>query len=285
MEKSEKLKNVIGSNFDIQNCGNKSIILFYVPYLPFNNIKGCAMADSFYIASNKAYKLAREYTAKLSEEGFKCNSSPDINYKEAALKCGNTAGINTLIYQKGLGSRFAIGALEISETFNPKEKKVSIIMPCKSCNICVKMCPANALSGGFKRDKCIRQYMLKPEKADENTLKAFGCRLLGCDICQSVCPLNSKETQDMPLNIYEMLKFENLLKNIEENNLSGFAENFGANYCNKNSLLSMLLIAMGNSGDIKFIEIINKYINSSSERVKFAAGYALKQLKNNNRDI
>lgn len=280
MEKLRKLDSLIEYEYDILPYEKGSLLLFYVPYAPFQRANGCAYIDSFYLASNKAYSLAAEYAAQLNAAGTSCCPSPkNINYKEEALKCGGCAGKNTLFYRKGAGSRFAIGALLFKEVIEPTEKRESITMPCKTCTVCENLCPSNALKGGFDRNKCIRQYMLKPEKADENILKAFGTSIIGCDICQSACPMNKNSAVPLPREIGEMLKFENLLNSIENNRLEKFALYFGANYTNKNSLLAMLLIAMGNSGDKKYTGIIQKYIKSGSVRVKAAAAYALRQLQ------
>lgn len=278
MENLKKLKSIIKCEFDIDTHNNKSTILFYLPYIPFKKENGLANVDSFYLASNKAYKLAVEYAEKLKILGINCTPNPKSDYKAGAVRCGNSMGMNTLVYRKNLGSRFAIGAIELDMTLPPTTNTDKAAMPCKDCNICQKACPTGAIVDSFDRRKCIRNYMLKPEQADEKTLKAFDCNLLGCDICQKVCPLNAGEAlQDVPQHLKEMLNFETLYKNIKDNNLNGFSENFGENYCNKNSLLAMIIVLAANNGDKRYYEIIKENETSGSNRVKFAVNYALKR--------
>lgn len=280
MENIKKLKSIIGYDFNIDTFNNITTLLFYVPYISFIYEKGIAVVDSFYIASNKAYFLAIEYAKKVNEQGIKCEANPkDINLKSAAIRCGNSVGKNTLIYRKGYGSRFAIGSIRLyDENIQAIHSTDNIKMPCDSCNLCEKACPLNAITkNNFDRSKCMREYMLKPEKADENILKAINNRVLGCDICQSVCPINSTEKTPMPNDIKNILKIDNLYKNIKEKNLKDFAKHFGKNYSNYNCLLAMLIISAGNSKDKNFYEIIKENAFNNSERVAFAAEYALKR--------
>jgi epoxyqueuosine reductase len=55
----------------------------------------------------------------------------------------------------------------------------------------VDKCPTNALFEPYKLDprKCIT-YILNQEKIPPEFLEKIGNRILGCDICQDVCPKN-----------------------------------------------------------------------------------------------
>lgn len=96
-------------------------------------------------------------------------------------------GKNNLMINKEFGSYFFIG-LVLTKTKYPEliiENKLS----CGDCTICIKSCPTQALSNGFDWDKCISGYnqekrSLTDYEIDKNAL------LLGCDICQRVCPYN-----------------------------------------------------------------------------------------------
>lgn len=277
MEKS-KSPDFIEYAYDILHKDGKSIILFYVPYTPFKEKEGAAYIDSFYIASNTAYNYSLKIAKTLEGMGYSCIPNPDIDYKEAARACGLAWGKNTLSYKSGLGSRFAIGAVQTDAVFEEKTDCRPVPMPCLNCGLCAAACPGGAIGdNGFCREKCMREYMLRPEKAGEAMLKAFGNRIIGCDICQKVCPVNTTDEKDMPDGIYKMLEYGTLLKSIEKEDLKEFGGYFGYNYCNRNSLLSMLLIAMANSGNAMYRETALKYLDSKSERVRAAAEYALKK--------
>jgi epoxyqueuosine reductase len=270
------IDSVIDCEYDIDTYRNVSTLLFYIPYIPFSYQRNTLNIDNFYIASNKAYVAAKVFAGKLRAEGLNCEPNPSFfDYKAAAARCGCGRGKNTLVYRKDFGSRFAIGAIRL-QTELPFKYSETVVMPCENCGLCQEACPLGAISDKFHRNRCMREYMLKPERAAEDVLRAFECRLLGCDICQNACPVNKSISAPPPQDLQDMLLIENFYSIIKENKLEKFAGYFGWNYCNKNSLLSMLLIAAGNTGDKKYVEIIRENLNSPSGRVKFAAAFAQK---------
>lgn len=96
-------------------------------------------------------------------------------------------GKNNLMIHKDLGSFFFIG-LVLTKEKHPEiieENKLS----CGDCTICIKACPVKALDNGFDWPTCISGYnqekrALTDYEISKNTL------LMGCDICQRVCPYN-----------------------------------------------------------------------------------------------
>lgn len=283
MESLRKLDSVIEYDYYIDTYQYISTVIFFVPYSPFGYKKNAVNIDSYYIASNTAYLKSKEYAQKLCEMGIECTANPHSDYKECAYRCGCGKGLNTLIYTKNMGSRFVIGALRLAKPLPPK-KAEEVQMPCKDCGICAKACPLSAISDKFDRNKCMREYMQKPDKADEKVLNAFECRLLGCDICQKVCPLNKDTYIDIPLDIVDFWDIEKFYDILKEKLLDKFAKYFGKNYAVNNTLLALLLIVAGNSGDKKYIDIVSENLTSESDRVKFAAKYAIKKLTAGGKD-
>ncbi|WP_025725221.1 epoxyqueuosine reductase [Acholeplasma granularum] len=96
-------------------------------------------------------------------------------------------GKNNLMINKNLGSFFFIG-LVVTKNKYP-ELIVKNNDSCGDCTICIKACPVKALDDGFDWKKCISGYnqekrSLTDYEIEKNTL------LMGCDICQRVCPYN-----------------------------------------------------------------------------------------------
>lgn len=282
MEKSEKIKKIITCDYDIDTYNGKSTILLYLPYSPYKYKDDIAAVDSFYVASNTAYYTAIEYAKRLCAENIACMANPKGNYKAAAFRCGGVRGKNSLIYRKDIGSRFVMAAIELKEAVSGIHiEKSKIEMPCESCDICKIACPVSAIkdkSEDFDSSVCIRRFMLKPEKANSDILKAFGNRLIGCDICQKVCPQNKVRHTEPPQEIQKLLGIENLYKKIIQADLQQFSEYFGKNYASKNSLLAMLIIIAANIGNKRYSYFAQENLNNQSLRVKFAAEYALKIL-------
>jgi len=66
--------------------------------------------------------------------------------------------------------------------------------PCLNCAQCLKGCPTGALDArGLDASKCI-SYLTLEHKGDftDEQAKMIGNRIVGCDICQDVCPHNRK---------------------------------------------------------------------------------------------
>ena len=96
-------------------------------------------------------------------------------------------GKNNLMIHHEFGSYFFIGL--VLSKIHHDEIIVENTNSCGECVKCIKACPVEALNDGYKVDKCISGYnqtkkILTPEEVKHNYL------LLGCDICQRVCPKN-----------------------------------------------------------------------------------------------
>ncbi len=176
--------------------GEFTAVLFAVKYIPYDN----TVIDAYYAASNAAYHTEKRIIAALAEEGISADrKTSELDLKRLALESGLAYGIglNTLAYHHMYGSRFAIGAVRIYGDMPARTHEKAGSMPCGGCGLCVGACPTGALTGGFERSKCIRDFMNHPDKDNAGMIKLRGDRLLGCDICQRACPLNDTKVTAM----------------------------------------------------------------------------------------
>lgn len=96
-------------------------------------------------------------------------------------------GKNDLMINKELGSYFFIGLILTKKHYD--EVITVNDDSCGTCEICINSCPVKALSKGFLIDKCMSaKNQLKEPFNDLMIEKNY--LLLGCDICQRVCPKN-----------------------------------------------------------------------------------------------
>lgn len=107
----------------------------------------------------------------------------------AAMAGVGYLGKNQLIINKNYGSYLFLGLvyldLELEENFI-----LDIDDNCGTCTLCIQACPTKALSNtGFAVDKCISAYNQTKKILNEDEIKNNHL-LLGCDICQVVCPKN-----------------------------------------------------------------------------------------------
>ncbi len=114
------------------------------------------------------------------------------NERLIALKAGlGVLGKNGLLINEKYGSFVFIGTvfLNLSDTYEESE-----IKSCLNCGKCIKSCPFNAITDeGINYSLCLSNITQKRQitKEEENMIKE-GKSVWGCDICQDVCPHNSK---------------------------------------------------------------------------------------------
>ncbi|MFN3603324.1 MAG: tRNA epoxyqueuosine(34) reductase QueG [Leptonema sp. (in: bacteria)] len=103
-------------------------------------------------------------------------------------------GKNTNIINKKLGSYFFLSCiftnLEISEDIEIQEEKDH----CKGCTLCIRSCPTGALKPyQLEVEKCISYLTIESKEIIKDSyaplLQGW---IFGCDICQEVCPFNTK---------------------------------------------------------------------------------------------
>ena len=104
-------------------------------------------------------------------------------------------GKHSLLIHPKLGSWFFLAVVFCSEI--PPDDAFLPAVPdhCGTCTACIEACPTDALDGHGKLDarRCI-SYLTIEDPAPEPPLLAahHSGWLLGCDICQQVCPWNRK---------------------------------------------------------------------------------------------
>lgn len=102
-------------------------------------------------------------------------------------------GKNNLMINKNYGSYFFIGLVVTKKQY--KEVIVKNTDSCGDCTICIKACPVNALIDGFDVNKCLSAVNQSKKPLTEREI-AKNYLLLGCDICQRVCPKNKGIVND-----------------------------------------------------------------------------------------
>lgn len=261
-----------------------SILIFfenYNPYLRFAETS--CQISSYYVKSNQVYFLCKKICSELNQAGVNAEIYKEHNLKEIAFsKCGLTRGQNTLLYHKEYGSFFVIGAIKLGLSLaNAKE---TCGTDCIKCKKCIKACPVSALNdGALDREKCLRQKMNSAIEDDESA-KLLGNNILGCDICQTACPLNSGILPVKPeQNLENILNIADLIFNAEKGNkqLENLAGYIGKNYAKHTRILSLAINSAGNSKDKSYLPKIEKFKDSSVDAVRISAIRAIKLLNLN----
>jgi epoxyqueuosine reductase len=191
-------------------------------------------------------------------------------------------GKNTCILNQKMGSWLFLGVILTSLELTP-----DIPAPdrCGTCTRCLDACPTSAFNGPYQLDsnKCISYLTIEKRGAIPDKLgEGIGHNVFGCDICQDVCPWNRQapitgaaEFQPREglvnpalewLAEMEAEEFRNVFRRspIRRTKLSGLRRN--------------AIIAMGNSGNSKFISTLETLCKDGDAVVAESAKWALQRL-------
>jgi epoxyqueuosine reductase len=171
-------------------------------------------------------------------------------------------GKNTCILNRQLGSWLFLGVILTSLEFTPDLPPSDL---CGSCTRCLDACPTNALTAPYQMDatKCIAYLTIELRDSIPVELRAgIGRQVFGCDICQDVCPWN----REAPANGLPQLQPRPELVNpdlaqLAQLSIEKFREMFRGSPVKRAKLRGIrrnAVIAMGNSGDERFLPLLQQ---------------------------
>jgi epoxyqueuosine reductase len=188
-------------------------------------------------------------------------------------------GKNTCIINQRKGSWLFLGVILTS-----LELAASLPAPdrCGSCTRCIDACPTDAFVAPYQLDsnKCIAYLTIEKRGAIPEEMRAgIGRHVFGCDICQDVCPWNRKA----PATTIEEFQSRAELVNPALDWLAEIsAEEFRArfrgtpvNRTKRTGIRRNAVIAMGNSGDERFLPVVERLRGDEDEVVADAAKWAM----------
>lgn len=127
-------------------------------------------------------------------KGF-TDSAPVLE-KALAVKAGlGWFGKNTLLIHRKFGTFILLSGLFTTLSF-PDVVKEMRLPRCGSCTRCLDACPTGALISPYHLDasRCLSYHLIESkQEIPEEIQKKNPGYLFGCDICQDVCPHNSRK--------------------------------------------------------------------------------------------
>ena len=187
-------------------------------------------------------------------------------------------GKNTCILSQKLGSWLFLGVILTS-----LEVAVDLPAPdrCGTCTRCLQACPTDAFIGPYQLDasRCISYLTIEKRGViPEEIREGMGRHVFGCDICQDVCPWNRKAPATEEVDFQARPEFVNpALDWLVDMGADEFREVFRGSPVKRAKLTGLrrnAAIAMGNSGNRKFLPTLERLTSDADAVVSEAATWA-----------
>ena len=205
-------------------------------------------------------------------------------------------GKNTCIINQKIGSWLFLGVIltsldlaRYSEPHSELHSEPGVPAPdrCGTCTRCIDACPTNAFIAPYQLDssRCIAYLTIEKRGAlpeDEELRSGIGRNVFGCDICQDVCPWNRKAPATTAAEFQPRRHLVNpALDWLAELSAEEFRRTFRGSpvrRTKRTGLRRNAVIAMGNSGDRKFLPLLEKLAADEDEVVSESAAWAIRKL-------
>jgi epoxyqueuosine reductase len=193
-------------------------------------------------------------------------------------------GKNTCLIKQGFGSWFFLGEVLLSI---PLEIDLPAPNRCGSCTRCIDACPTQAIvpnvDGSWAIDSrlCISYLTIeKRGELPESTARKTGNHLFGCDICQDVCPWNTKAPLSTEPAFEPLVSGAKLaeLATLSEDEFRRLFRNSPIWRSKYQGFLRNVAIAMGNSGTQDMQIPLQKLSRHADAVVSGTASAALERL-------
>src|SRR5437016_1069963 len=192
-------------------------------------------------------------------------------------------GKNTCILNQKLGSWLFLGVILTSLELEPD---VPAPDRCGTCTRCIDACPTDALIAPYQLDanRCIAYLTIEKRGAiPEDIREGIGRHVFGCDICQDVCPWNRKA----PVTSAPEFQAREGLVNpaldwLAEMTAEEFREKFRGSPVRRtkySGLRRNAAIAIGNSGDVRFLPLLHRLSEDEDPVVAESARWAKEKLE------
>jgi len=151
--------------------------------------------DYHEVVKRRLHELADTLRETFPAESFRSfvDTAP-VFERELAARCGlGWQGKHTLTIHPRLGSWLVLGGFITTMDLAPPPEQKPARDACGSCTRCIDACPTDAITPySVDASRCISYLTIeRREPIDPAFHTGIGDWLVGCDVCQEVCPHNS----------------------------------------------------------------------------------------------
>lgn len=207
------------------------------------------------------------------------DSGPILERDFAGIAGVGWVGKNTQLISPQKGSWLFLGELLISLPLaydRPMRER------CGRCELCLKACPTEAFVGPFVLDarRCISYLTIELKGFIPRHLRPLiGNHIFGCDICQEVCPYNTKapSSQEPSYAAREGLYAPELIPLLEltEEEFRRCFRGSPVLRAKRRGLLRNVAVALGNNGGPEAVPALGRALDDHEPLVRGHAAWAL----------
>jgi len=243
--------------------------------------------------------LEAELHARFGACETKCyvDTGPLLERGFAALAGVGWIGKNTCVINQQQGSWLLLGVVVTSLEVAPEAWSLPAADRCGSCTRCIDACPTDALLASsdvqaprqMDATRCIAYLTIEKTGSIPEELRApMGRQVFGCDICQDVCPWNRKapvaQSGALPARAELVNPALDWLASLDG---PAFTQVFRGSPVERTRRQTSrrrlfrrnVAIAMGNSGERKFLPQLEAWAAGDEPVLAEAAAWAVRRLR------
>lgn len=218
------------------------------------------------------------------------DTGPIVEREYAALAGVGWIGKNTCVLNQEQGSWLLLGVVVTSLELERDALPIAAADRCGTCTRCIDACPTEALIWTAERPervmdatRCIAYLTIeKKGSIDVDLREKMGRQVFGCDICQDVCPWSRKApfAQDGALPIRKELVNPALewLAAMDGAAFNRWFRGSPLERTRRKRVLRNVAIAMGNSGEKKFLPQLQEWAASEDAVLAESAAWAAEKI-------
>ncbi len=224
-------------------------------------------------------KFARSTDEDISIRGV-VDTAPLLEREFAQLSGMGWHAKNTMLINRELGSWFLIAAVLTDADLEPDAPMETD--HCGTCTACIEACPTDAFvePGTLDATKCISYLTIEHRSPIPVELRSqMGDWILGCDVCQDVCPWNNKANMTTnkefePVNELKPLDLHQLFRMDDDQFRARFRKT-PLWRPKRRGILRNAAIALGNQPSAEGLKSLSIGINDPEPLVRGASAWAI----------